>query len=191
MNKKILIMALTILAVAMMATPLLGTVSACGNRSWRKSIEKIPVQIGGGGVTVSPPEVKVCGNVQIGRGGTLSYGFYAIVDISTTPPTLLVGGMESGATSLWTANYVVNTKTGKGVLCYDAVMTIPSKGTFEGRVILLGTFSLNGPYANQQEGFRYGVLRGTGDYEGWKLVISAKTTADVTTWENYLYKPAT
>lgn len=191
MNKKILIMALTILAVAMMATPLLGTVSACGNRRCEKQTEKIPVQFGGP-YTLSPPEVKVCRNVQIGRGATMYYpGPFAIVDISTTPPTLLVGGMESGATSLWTANYVVNTKTGKGVLCYDAIITIPSKGTFEGYVILLGTFSIVGPYANQQEGFRYGVLHGTGNYQGWKLVVSAETTDGVTTFENYMYKPVT
>jgi hypothetical protein len=187
MNKKILVMTLAILAVAMMATPLLGTVSACGRGSWGQTTEKIPVKFGGP-FTPSPPEVKKFGDLQIGRGGTLTYpGPYAIWD--TRDGTFIIAG--PAITSLWTANYVVNLKTGKGVLCYDVVITIPSKGTFEGYVIQFGTFSIAGPYVSQQEGSRYGVLRGTSDYEGWKLVISAKTTSGVDTWENYLYKPVT
>jgi len=190
LNKKILVMALAILAVAMLATPLFGTVSACGYGSWGQPKEKIPVRFGGP-FEVSEPDVRVCENVQIGRGGTLYYyGPYAIVDIRTTPPTLLVGGGHTGATSLWTANYVVNLKTGRGVNYYDVVITIPSKGTFEGYVIQFGIFSIAGPYVNQQEGFRFGMLRGTGDYEGWKLVISGETTDGVTTLESYMYRPA-
>jgi len=190
-NKNVLVIAIALMAGAMLVTPLFGTVNACGNRRCEKQTEKIPVQLGGS-YTLSPPEVKVCGNLQIGRGGTMYYyGPFAIVDISTTPPTLLVGGALSGATSLWTVDYIVNLKTGKGVVYYDVVITIPSKGTFEGYVIQFGTFSIAGPYVSQQEGSRYGVLRGTGDYEGWKLVISAKTTGGVDTWENYLYKPVT
>jgi hypothetical protein len=189
MNKKVLVIAVALMAVAMLATPLFGTVNACGNRRCEKQTEKIPVQLGGP-YTLSPPEVKVCGNLQIGRGGTMYYpGPFAIVDLRTTPPTLLVGGGLT--TSLWTVDYVVNTKTGKGVVYYDVVITIPSKGTFEGNIIVLGKFSIAGLYVKHEEGFRYGVLRGTGDYEGWKLVLSGKTTGGVTTWENYMYKPLT
>jgi hypothetical protein len=187
MNKKIVVIALAIMAVAMLATPLLGTVSACGHRNWGQTTEKIPVKFGGP-FTASPPEFKTCGDVQIGRGGTLTYpGPYAIWD--TRDGTFIIAG--PAITSLWTANYVVNLKTGKGVLCYDVVITIPSKGTFEGYVIQFGIFSVAGPYVNQEEGFRFGVLRGTGEYKGWKLVISGETTDGMTTFENYLYKPAT
>jgi len=190
MNKKILAMALAILAVAMLATPLLGTVSACGHRNWGQATEKIPLKFGGPFIP-SPPEVKTCGNVQIGRGGILDYTAFAIWDISTTPRTFLVGGpgSEVTVTSLWTANYIVNTKTGKGVLCYDVVITIPSKGTFEGYVVEFGTFSIAGPVISLQDGFKYGVIRGTGDYEGWKLVVSIEVAGGVDTFENYLYKP--
>ena len=186
MNKKILAMALAILAVAMLTTPLLGTVSACVHRSWGQSLEKIPVKFGGPFIP-SPPEVKIWENVQIGRGGTLTYpGPYAIWD--TRDGTFIIAG--PAITSLWTANYVVNIKTGKGVVCYDVVITIPSKGTLEGYVIEFGTFSIAGPYVNLQDGFKYGVLRGTGDYEGWKLVVSIQVTGGVASPENYLYKPA-
>jgi hypothetical protein len=184
MNKKILAMALAILAVAMMATSLLSTVSACGHRNWGQATEKIPVKFGGP-FTPSPPEFKTCRDFQIGRGGTLSYSAFAIWD--TRDGIVIIGGLTT--TSLWTANYVVNLETGKGVLCYDVVITIPSKGTFEGYVIEFGTFSIAGPYVGLQDGFRYGVIRGTGDYEGWKLVVSIEITGGVAIPENYLYKP--
>ena len=184
MNKKILAMALTILAVAMLSTPLFGTVSACGLRSWRQATEKIPVKFGGP-FTPSPPEVKTCGDLQIGRGGTLTYSKFAIWD--TRDGTFIIGPL---ITSLWTANYIVNLETGKGVLFYDVVITIPSKGTFEGYVIEFGTFSIAGPAISLQDGFKYGVIRGTGDYQGWKLVVSIEVTGGVATPENYLYKPA-
>jgi hypothetical protein len=183
MNKKILAMVLTILAVAILATPLLGTVSACGHRNWGQATEKIPVKFGGP-FTGSLPEVKTCGNLQIGRGGTLAYSRYAIWD--TRDGTFIIGPL---VTSLWTANYVVNLETGKGILCYDVVITVPSKGTFEGYVIEFGTFSIAGPAISLQDGFKYGVIRGSGDYEGWKLVVSIQVAGGVGTFENYLYKP--
>jgi hypothetical protein len=191
-------MALAILAMTMLATPLFGTVNACGHRSWGQSTEKILVRFGGP-YTPSPPETKQCGDWQIGRGGTLYYyGPFAIVDISIPgPPILLVGGGSSKATSLWTANYIVNINSGKGILCWDVVITVPEPGetpltgTFEGYVIQFGTFEITGASVSQLEGSRYGVLRGTGDFEGWKLVISAKTTGGMDTFENYMYKPVT
>jgi hypothetical protein len=184
MNKKILAMALTILTVAILATPLLGTVSACDHRNWGQATEKIPVKFGGP-FTPSPPEIKTCGNVQIGRGGTLTYSKFAIWD--TRDGTFIIGPL---VTSLWTANYIVNLETEKGVLFYDVVITIPSKGTFEGYVIEFGTFSIAGPYISLQDGFKYGVIRGSGDYQGWKLVVSIEVTGGVPTFKNYLYKPA-
>jgi hypothetical protein len=184
MNKKILAMALTILAVAMLATPFFGTVSAWDLRSCRQATEKIPVKFGGP-FTPSPPEIKTCGDLQIGRGGTLTYSKFAIWD--TRDGTFIIGPL---VTSLWTANYIVNLETEKGVLFYDIVITIPSKGTFEGYVIEFGTFSIAGPYISLQDGFKYGVIRGSGDYQGWKLVVSIEVTGGVPTFKNYLYKPA-
>jgi hypothetical protein len=184
-KKKILMIAVALLAVAMLATPMVSTAQACGCRGkWGQPTEKIPVKFGGP-FTASPPEFKTCGDFQIGRGGTLSYGPFAIWD--TRDGTFIIVGPT--ITSLWTANYVVNLNTGKGVLCYYVVITIPSKGTLEGYVIEFGTFSIAGPYVGLQDGFRYGVIRGTGDYKGWKLVISGETTGGATTFENYLYKP--
>lgn len=186
MNKKILVMALAIFAVTMLATLLFSKVNAYSPVSCSQPIEKIPVKFGGP-YTPSPPEAEIRGNVQIGRGGLLTHlGPYGIVDIRTIPPTPVL----TGGSSLWTADYVVNLESGKGMLHYKVVMTF-SDGTLEGNVIELGIFDIYGLYAVQDEGSKFGVLLGTGDYTGWKLVISGETTDGVTTFENYLYKPLT
>jgi len=189
-NKKVLVIAVALMAVAMLATPLFGTVSACGQRKWGQATEKIPVTFGGI-ITPSPPEVwGRCGNWYYGRGGTLSYDKFAIIATG-------VGALLTQGSSLWTANYIVNANNGKGVLCWKVVVTFPASalyeagGGFEGYVTQFGEFSVNKDTGSvsQNNGCRYGVLRGTGDYEGWKLVISGETTDGETTFENYLYKP--
>jgi hypothetical protein len=208
MNRKVLVIAVALMAVAMLATPLFGTVSACGHRGrCEKQIEKIPVLIGPPMSTPpppppvsSPPEVKVCGNVQIGRGGTTYYSKYGVSKVGVGP--WLIGG-----SSLWTLNYIIYLKNmtfGKGIVQYHVVITFPSEtyvgdpipeGTFEGTVTLLGEFKLYGSATPPQplpwhwNGYRYGVLRGDGDFEGWKLVISGKTTDGLFDPEMYMFKP--
>jgi hypothetical protein len=206
MNKKVLVMAVALMAVAMLATPLFGTVSACGHGSWGQPTEKIPVLIGPPMSTPPPPppvtslpEVKVCRNVQIGRGGTTYYSKYGVSKVG-------VGPWLIGASSLWTLNYIIYLKNmtfGKGIVQYHVVITFPSEtyvgdpipeGTFEGDIILLGEFKLYGPgdplpLPAHYNGYRYGVLRGDGDFEGWKLVISGKTTDALFVPEMYMFKP--
>jgi hypothetical protein len=200
-NKKVLVMAVALMVVAMLATPLFGTVSACGHGEWGQQIEKIPVNLGWMSGVPSPPEVwGVCGNWQYGRGGKLSYSGFFVVDIRTSPVTILL----MGGSSLWTGDYIVNLKNGRGVLSWKVVITFPGgvylggtlvvpSGTFEGYVTQFGEFSIDETTgsAAQVSGLRYGVLRGDGGYDGWKLVISGKTSegTGTTTFENYMYRP--
>jgi hypothetical protein len=204
MNRKVLVIAMALMAVAMLATPLFGTVSACGHRSWGRPTEKIPVAIGapmdvpGPGYTLTLPEVSYCGNWQFGRGAIMDYPAYGV---ATEYGPWLVGG-----SSLWTGDYIVNLETKKGVFLWKVVITFPGgtyedeegewgpievpSGTFKGCVILYGEFKLfpNGA-AGHFNGYRYGVLWGTDEYRGWKLVISGETTNGVSDLEMYMYKP--
>jgi hypothetical protein len=203
MNKKGLVIAVALMAVSMLVTPLFGTVSACGHGSRGKQTEKIPVAIGapmgGPGPTITPPEVSVRGDWQFGRGAIMDYSAYGVAKIEGGP--WLVGG-----SSLWTGDYIVNLETKKGVLRWKVVITFPGgtyedeegewgpievpSGTFKGCVILYGEFKIfpNG-MAGHVNGYRYGVLWGTDEYKGWKLVISGETTNGVSDLEMYMYKP--
>jgi hypothetical protein len=200
---------MALMAAAMLVTPVFGTVSACGHRGrCEKQIEKIPVAIGPPMSTpppppiVSLPEVKVCRNVQIGRDGTTYYPVYGISKVDTGPWLF-------PASSLWTLNYIIhleNRTFGKGIVQYHVVITFPREGyvgppipegTFEGNIILLGEFRLYGtadpgdplPLPAHYNGYRYGELRGDGDFEGWKLVISGPATNGVIKAEMYMLKP--
>jgi hypothetical protein len=201
MNKKVLVIAVALMAVAMLGTPLFGTVSACGHGSRGKQTEKIPVAFGppisGPYGTVTYPEVSVRGDWQFGRGAILDYPSYGVATED--------GPWLGGGSSLWTGDYIVNLETNKGVFLWKVVITFPGgtyegddwgpievpRGTFRGCVIMYGEFKLN-PLtgaANHWNGYRYGVLLGTDEYRGWKLVISGETTNGKTTFENYMYKP--
>jgi hypothetical protein len=204
MNRKVLMIAMALMAVAMLATPLFGTVNACGNRRCEPRTEKIAVAIGapmgvpGPGYTVTLPEVSVRGDWQFGRGAIMDYPKYGVATAD--------GPWLAGGSSLWTGDYIVNLETNKGVFLWKVVITFPGgtyegddwepievpRGTFRGCVILYGEFKLfpNGA-AGHWNGYRYGVLLGTDEYRGWKLVISGGTTAGVWTQENYMYKPVT
>jgi hypothetical protein len=202
-NKKVLVIAVALMAVAMLATPLFSTVSACSHRIWGRPTEKIPVAIGapmdGPGPTTTPPEVSICGDWQFGRGATMDYSAYGVAKIDGGP--WLVGG-----SSLWTGDYIVNLETKKGVFLWKVVIIFPGgtyedeegewgpievpSGTFKGCVILYGEFKLfpNG-MAGHFNGYRYGVLWGTDEYKGWKLVISGETSSGVPDLEMYMLKP--
>jgi hypothetical protein len=196
MNKKVLVIAVALMAVAMLATPLFGVVSACGHRGrWGQPTEKIEITAFGPLGSYSAPEYWIRRNIIHGRGATCN----APTLISWQTPPYLPSNPNADPTkylfgpSEWIADYDVNLKTGKGVLRYTVEITLTG-GTFKGTINLHGTFAILNPepdvyYANQLSGFRRGVLHGSGDYKGWKLVISGETTDGTTTFENYLYKP--
>lgn len=181
MNKKVLVIAVALMAVALLATPVMAA-----------SPEKIQLTLFGGFGSYSPPDVWVSGNVQHGRGATGTFPTWIVWGevFPPWPPALGTYLMGSG---LWIADYNVNLANGNGVLHYTVEITLVD-GTFEGNIILHGEFTRFGPnqeYASQVNGFRYGVLHGTGVYQGWKLVISGPTIDGDFEGEIYLFKPVT
>ena len=179
MNKKVLVIAVALMAVAMLATPVLAAPA-----------EKIELTAFGPLGPFSAPEYWISGNTIHGRGATCNGPTFISWQIPPYPPSnpsadpskYLYGPSE------WVADYDVNLETGEGVLHYTVEIMLAG-GTFKGTISLHGTFTINNPapdvyYANQQSGFRRGVLHGSGDYQGWKIVVTGETLPP----ELYIYK---
>ena len=162
------------MAVSMFAAPVLAA-----------SAEKIELTAFGPMGPYSAPDYWISGNIIHGRGATCN-GPTLISWDTVIPPTdsskYLLGP------SKWVADYDVNPETGKGVLHYTVEIMLTG-GTFKGTISFHGTFAINNPapdvyYANQLSGFRRGVLQGSGDYQGWKIVVTGETLPP----EIYIYK---
>jgi hypothetical protein len=179
--KKILIIFASALVVAVLTLPM--------STAFAKKPERIPITGIGGmpqGGGYSAPYIWKSGNIQHGRGATGIFPMWMITwdqdwDFSMLPvfpdPTETLRGT---ATQIW--DYNVNMETGKGVahIWTEIVLgagtsTDPSDdGTFEGTYTAVGEFHLFGPnleYAYPDNVKSYGVLRGTGAYQGWKITI--------------------
>jgi len=170
MKKKILVVFVAVLAVVMLATPVLGD-----------SPKKIPVTVehSGGYFTPPPPEaVWTSGNVQHGRGFT---GGHDSWNVSIDGEVFLSGSMETtyGA-------YNINLKSGQGVIRRNMVVTVDG-GTFEGVQIQHGICGLmGGVFPFLMDGKIQVVFQGTGEYLGWTLVRTRQTDEP---WETYLLIP--
>ena len=169
MNRKVLVIAIVLIAIALLSTPVMATAP-----------EKLGVFFFGGSGVLSPPEVWVSGNVQHGRGATITYERFWI-GMATTPTNTWLRGP-----SLWTADYNVNLNNGAGVLNYKVIIEL-SDGTFEGNIIFNGEFTVVGPLAKPVNCFAHGVLHGTGEYQGWRLDFSGETINGVLTREIYMF----
>jgi hypothetical protein len=180
MNKKVLVIAVALMAVAMLATPVMAAPP-----------ERIQIIHFGPSGMYSAPESWVSGNVRHGRGATTNSP--TIISWDTEwPPTDPDKYLQGPST--WVADYNVNLKNGNGVLHYSVVINLDG-GTFEGDIVLHGEFTVSylpatgGYYAVLRNGFRHGILEGTGAYEGWRLEISGDTVNYVYTLEIYLIVP--
>jgi hypothetical protein len=174
-NKKILMLLITVLAVAMLTTPVLAAPM--------ETIELTFFAPLGG---YSAPDYWISGNIIHGRGATCNaptFISWQIPPIPHTDPTkYLLGPSE------WVADYDVNLETKKGVLHYTIEIMLDD-GTFKGTISCYGTFAIINPepdvyYANQLGGFRRGVLHGSDEYQGWKIVVAGETLPS----ELYIYK---
>jgi len=174
-KKKIIMAIVNVLAVAMLTTPVFAIPA-----------EKIELTAFAPMGPYSAPDYWISGKIIHGRGATCNaptFISWQIPPIPRTDPTKYLLGP-----SQWIADYDVNLETGKGVLHYTVEIML-ADGTFKGTISLNGTFTILNPapdvyYANQLSGFRRGVLHGSGDYQGWKIVV----TGDSLPPELYIYK---
>jgi len=181
MSKKILVITVALLAVAMLATPVIAI-----------SPKKIAVTFYAD-VSLGPfPYWWLRGDVIHGRDGTLNFDNCILTGDGIT----LDGGV-----GLKTYDYNINVNgieptpgpplaiTGKGVLRYSLVIDF-GDGTFEGNHELRGEFKVfDSGYVHPYNCFGHAVYHGTGDYLGWTWVMSDLTINGVPQFEAYILIP--
>jgi hypothetical protein len=179
-KSKVLVIAVALLAVAMLATPVMSI-----------SPNKIEVEFDGIITDASPPElVWLHGDVQHGRNGWIFYEDCSIMGDGVN----LVGGSMSQI-----ADYDINVKGveptpppppifryGKGVMHYRLNLTF-ADGSFIGSNTLHGEFRVSPlDTAALWNGGSHALLRGTGAYAGWTWVFTAETVNGVADFEAYM-----
>jgi hypothetical protein len=155
MNKRVLVFAVALMAVAMLATPALA-----------ETPKKISITIVASGWTVDVGETWMTeGGTYHTRGGYLESTSYKV----TGDGVNAIYGMSGYSYSdPFFGN--LNLKTGIGHIQYDSTLVFPG-GTFEGVINYRGTCII-GPNGGIRltDGHSRGVWHGTGDYQGWTLV---------------------
>jgi hypothetical protein len=169
MKKKILCLIFSLIFVAVSITPVIA-----------ESKSSVPIKIYSLSQTPSPlTRFWQTETSAHGRNGTLVYSGTVIKNATERPYTQTVADLYGG-TFVWTIDYNVDTVMttqqfiiGVGTTHISLVMTF-EHGTFEGNLILEGKFkvSLINGGIQQISGTRHGLLHGTGNYRGWKILIS-------------------
>ncbi len=169
MKKEVLMLTLTLLAVAMLATPAMSV-----------SPKKIPVTVSRSGSYVDfPPSSRVWtrGNVRHCRGFTGGWLTFDFMGDDVSIP---------GSVETYYGSYNVNLKNGRGYVHRRMVLTLDDGGIFEGEHIQNGIFSTGGMIPMPIDVHIHVVFRGTGDYQGWTIVRTGQTGEP---WESYLLIP--
>lgn len=165
MNKKVLVIAVALMVVAMLATPVLAD-----------SPKKIPVTATQAGGQVEGPDSRTWTT----EGGIVQYkDWLGSGSIKLDLPSSLGGTLMGSSTSV--VSFSKNTKTGVGVVHIEMTWTF-TDGTFE------GIDEMKNYYI---EGIKeaHVVMHGTGDYEGWVLILSGTATPAPMKWEGDLLIP--
>jgi len=185
MNKKVLGVFVSLLAVAMLALPMVSIAQAKPVGVPTEIFHDVMIW---GIIIPDGPAMDVVmrGNIQYGRytaqswgsnpadpttlfpAVAISWGGVLFVDVDTQ----LVVGLAT-----FDVDYKINTKTMKGVVHLATVMTLPG-GTFEGDIFLIGelllqsdgTVSIPGFLGGDENSMWHGFFKGTGAYEGWTIV---------------------
>ena len=183
MNKKVLGVCVVLMAVAMLAIPVMASAT-----------EKIEVSFESGPFFgVCFPVWKMRGDVQHGRNGIMGWEDCDItgVGISLVDGTLTktydydinVYGVEP------TIPPPPNFRLGKGVLHYKGELEFDD-GTFEGNHVITGEFQVfNSGFVLPYNSEGHAVYRGTGAYLGWTWVMSDVTVNGEAQFEAYMQIP--
>jgi hypothetical protein len=174
MNRKVLGIAVVLLAVAMLALPMSSALA--------EKPEEIKLYWVGlmGPPTMIDGEVWDSGNIRHARGHDM-YGAYGIMG---------PGIMMPSNPSSWIFDFDINTETLVGN-AHITMELIFNDGTFEGTCLEHGEFYFFGDqsqYANLYTGTTYGVLRGTGAYRGQKIIFIDEVIEGTTEYTFYLYR---
>ena len=169
MEKKILILVWGLIVVVVSITPVMAA-----------SKSSLPIRIYSLSQAGSPPTRFWQDETSAhGRNGTLVYSGTVIKNATERPYTQTVADL-SGGTFVWTIDYNIDTLManpsfiiGVGTTHTKLVITF-EHGTFEGNLILEGKFMVSSIHGALQQisGTRHGLLHGTENYRGWKIVIS-------------------
>ena len=155
MKKKILGIFVCLLALAILATPVMAD-----------SPKKIPVLLSfeTPPTFIPAPEQWITGNAQHGIGETAIRTAYSI----TGEGVFLTGGIGTW----YDGKYNFNLQNGLGLKQFKILIDFGDGNTFEGIMIVHGKFRIRptGWAQLYPDGTRHAVLQGTGAYEGWKLV---------------------
>jgi len=179
LKKKILVIAITLMFVAMLATPVIAS-----------SPNRIEITFDHGPYFEEESDWEKKGNVVHGRNGLMWWEDCVI----TGEGINLVGG-----TNYKTYSYDINVKNspphpmrwlGNGVLHYEAEVVFDD-GTFTGNHILSGEFRVrkSDGWVRPWNTRGYGVYHGTGAYLGWIWVTSDITTEGDAVFESYMLIP--
>ena len=169
-KKKILVIAL---AVAMLALPMISIAQAKPGGTPAENYQDL--QIWGFVLPASPVDIDVKGKMQYGTYNAKSYaGMMPVVEwVGIFWNGVPLQGAESlMGTATFEVEYKINTDTGMGVVHISGVFTVPG-GTFEGDLLWVGEFALNADNTLYVAKIMWhAVYHGTGDYEGWKIVVN-------------------
>lgn len=211
MNKRILILAMTVFTLVVMTLPMIPTAQAC---RWRRPTETYDdLQIWGSIVPDGPAEVWKWRNIQYGRytahseavdyltGELTGFHMIAIMWNGTYPPAVCDTILYGHAT--FDVCYRINLDTMKGVAHLKTVITpgtwnidgsefYPGDGAFVGHKLHTGDLVLDENGTIPWDGWMTGtwtghtLLRGTGEYAGWTIVQYMSSSG---VGKGYLTKP--
>lgn len=177
MNKKALMLTITLLAVAMLATPMVGTTQACRHR--QRGFEKVPVSHTATRTSATPSTKNwtICDKFIIKYGATENRSV-----ILNLPDESLVG---TGYSDIKT---IKNLETDVLIVFYDQVWTFLG-GTFKGKIILEIRNHSGGPTAWDYT-VVYCVLRGTGAFKRQTVILSYEGPFlfGAEEWTGFLFK---
>ena len=203
MNKQVLVVAVFLIAVAMLATPVMA-----------KSPKKIPVKIIRSGWGTGPHEWWITpGNVIHGRDGLATWSNYNIMNVDSEGNPIGDKVACLGGFYAMTGKYEVNLNNpgtpyttpfgqsatiGTGFNMLKVEIDYGDGNTFKGIMTIRGTFIVfdtEGPLAGvvaSFDGIQRSVLQGTGIYQGWTLIWERQLedgTTPYVYWDAYMLIP--